>query len=270
MPRSRRNASTWAALNPRATEGDYSHARATAKEVAREEMRAGARAVVLAGSWARGDAHRCSDIDLWVIGPRRGSKVLLRNGFLVCLSRTTATAERRSLNEPRRIGGVVPGWRHAIPLYDPRAIARRLKAEAEQFRWERIGPKCDRWVAESLVGWAEEAIKLVRALAEGRLRMASVQRNLLVDSLGFVMATHRRQFWDSENEFWERVGASIGGRWGAAQRASLGGDDLDLAASCAAALDLYAETARVTRSLLNPRQESVVLHACRAIGHPLP
>lgn len=263
-PRSR-----WADLNPRATPAEYARARSVARSVAREYASGGATAVLWAGSWVRGDAHHGSDIDLWVLGARRGAEVRWRPPFMVCVSRTTAAAERKKLCDPRRLGGTVPGWRRARALYDPAGEAARLKSEAHSFRWTRIARRCDRWVAQSVVDWAEEAIKLVRALSEGQLQTACVQRNLLADALGFVMSIHARKFWDSENGFWERLGREVGGRWESAQRTALLGGPGHPERSCAAALTLYVETVRRTRRVLGPEQASIVAHACELIGQPL-
>ena len=258
----------WVDLNPRARPADYRRARRVAESVAPEYARRGARAVVFAGSWVRGDAHRASDIDLWVLGSRRSTEMLWRPPFMVSVNRTTEATERRRLRDPARMGGSVPGWRVATPLYDPHGTAAGLKSEARRFRWQDVTTRCDRWVARSLVEWAEEAVKLVRAMAEGELQTAAVQRNLLADGLGLTTAIHRRLFWDSENGFWERLGEAMGGRWQHAQRRALG-EGTDLVRSVEAALDLYRETALEAWECLDRDEQSIVAHACRVMGHPI-
>jgi hypothetical protein len=267
MPTRTTPTSRWSTLNPRATVAERRKAHAVARVVAGEYAARGAQAVVLAGSWARGDAHRGSDLDLWVLGRGKATETLWRYPFMVCVSRTTPGLERRRFRDPRRIGGSVPGWRLALPLYDPKGLAAGLKREAVAFRWEEVAGRCDRWVASSVVEWAEEAVKLVRALAEGHLLTACVQRNLLADALGFVMAVHRRVFWDSENQFWERIGDAVGGAWQSAQRTALGAGASDPTRSCTAALALYFETARTVWPLLGDEQRSLVAHAGEIIGH---
>jgi Nucleotidyltransferase domain len=253
-------------LDPPATAADYRGARRVAAATAREYIRRGATAVVLGGSWARGDAHRESDVDLWVFGLRPGSDVLWRAPFMVTVDRRTEAGERRKLRTPPFVGGSVPGWRVARPLYDPRGVARRLKTEARRFRWASITPTCDRWVAGQVVGWAEEAIKLVRALATGNDATAAVQRDLLADRLGFVLAIHRRMFWDSENESWERIARAVDGEWARAERGALGIPEARLEESCRAALRLYALTASAVRTTLNAEQRAIVSHTLGVIG----
>ncbi|MFZ0698644.1 MAG: nucleotidyltransferase domain-containing protein [Thermoplasmata archaeon] len=225
--------------------------------------------MVLGGSWARGDAHRESDIDLWTFGLRSENEVLWRPPFMVTVSKTSYRRERTKLRTPPYIGGSVPGWKVALPLYDPEGIARRLKSEARRFRWPPVSKKCDRWVAQQIVGWAEEAVKLVRALATGNDATAAVQRNLLADQLGFVMAIYRRMFWDSENESWERIGREVGGDWAAAQRLALGIPRASLEQSCSAALSVYALTATMVWKCLNTQQRAIVANTCRVAGLPL-
>jgi hypothetical protein len=259
----------WNALDPPASFADKKRARAVVDTLASSFAKRGAKAVVLGGSWARGDPHCESDIDLWVFGLRAGSEILWRDSFVVTVGKTTEPAERRKLRTPPYVGGSVPGWRVATPIHDPQGIARRLKSEARAFRWERISQTCDRWVARQTVGWGEEAIKLVRALATRNDATAAVQRNLLGDYLGFVMAIHRRMFWDSENEFWERIGRRVGGEWARAQRTALGVPAASLEQSCRAALSLYALIARTVWKVLSPEQRAIVSHVCRVGGVPL-
>jgi Nucleotidyltransferase domain len=261
-----RSGDYWHARNPPASSADSRRARRVADALVPSLVRAGAKAVVLGGSWARGDAHRESDIDLWVIGARSGVDVRWRDPFMITIKRTTVAAERKKLRTPPYLGGSVPGWRIGIPLYDPQHLAHQLKSEARAFRWGRVSRLCDRWVAEQTVGWAEEAIKLVRALATRNYATAAVQRNLLSEHLGFILAIHRRMFWDSENEFWERIGRSVGGEWARAQRKALGIPSVGLELSCRASLSLYALTARAVWDVLRPEQRAIVSNACRVAG----
>lgn len=187
---------------------------------------------------------------------------------MVTLTRTSEASERRRLRTPPFVGGSVPGWQVAVPLYDPHGIAKRLGSYAREFRWEGIASRCDRWVAEQLVGWAEEVVKMVRALAVGDAATAAVQRNLLADHLGFVMAIQRRQFWDSENGSWERIVRRVGGTWSRAQRGALGlqRGRAGLEDTCRAALALYTYTAEAGSRTLSVEQRRIVAHACRVAG----
>jgi len=259
---------SWRVRNPPATVADQRRARVVFDAFARRFADEGAVAVVLGGSWARGEAHRASDIDLWVLGHRYGRRTLLRDGFPVNIERTTERIERRRFRDPRRVGGCVPGWRSALVVHDPHGVAAKLVAEARAFRWSSIAAQCDRWVAEEITGWGEEAVKLVRALGEGQLETAAVQRNLLANRLAVVMAVHHRILWGSENGMWERVGARVGGPWQRAQRSALGASRGGFEASCRAALDLYGLTADAVRETLSDEQAGIVAHVRQVVGSP--
>lgn len=248
-------------LNPTAGPGEYAAVRRLARAEADVERERGASAVVLAGSWARGDAHRGSDVDLWAIGRTRGHDFRMVNGHIVSISRKTTTELRGELRSPRWAGIVVPAWRSARILSDPRGVAHRLQTQARRFRWDAIGPQCDRYVAASIVEWAEEAVKLTRLWADGRRESAAVQRNLLVNAMAGLLAIDRRLLY-SENELWERIGQGMGPAWHRLQSRALalGGESIEV--SCRAALHLYRVTAEALDPRLTARQRRVVEAAC--------
>lgn len=260
----------WSRLNPAATVEDQLRARQVFDGLAARLADRGALAVVLGGSWSRGEAHRASDIDVWVLGHRYGQTTLFREGFPIHIERTTSRIERARFRDPRRAGGCVPGWRAALPVYDPHGLAARLQEEARRFRWSAIGRACDRWVSDQVSGWAEEALKLVRALGEGHRETAAAQRNLLANGLVFVMAVHRRILWGSENGAWERAGRRVGGRWRVTQRAALGLDAVDFVSSARAALELYLRTAEAVRPVLRPEAVQAVEHVRGVLAGPTP
>jgi predicted nucleotidyltransferase len=248
----------WRAVDPPATVADQLRARGVFDALARSFAQRGATAVVLAGSWARGEAHRFSDIDLWVLGRRAGRRTLFRDGFHVHITRTTASAELRRFTEPLRVGPTVAGWRSAFLVYDPHRVAAKLQREARRFRWSRLAPRCDRWVAGEVTELAEEAIKLIRAVGDGHASTAAVQRNLLAHQLTVIMAVHRRLLWATDTELWERVGPRMGRAWHTAQRAALAVPRGEVVGSGRAALELYRLTSDAVRRTLDPEQARAV------------
>jgi len=240
-----------------------------ASRLASEVDPTGKAAILLAGSWARGDAHEASDIDLWVVGKKRGNRVLEREGRMVCVSYTTAAEARREMRTPRRLDGAVPGWRNARILRDPRGVAATLKREARAFRWTPVRLARDTYVADQLVGWAEEVAKLLRELATGERETASVQRNLLANHMAFLRLLAAERLWGTENGMWEDAARRFGREFRSAQRSALGTDGGTWQESCEGALRLYSLTARANLSLLRGEKRRIVLAACRRAGYPV-
>ena len=229
----------------------------------------GAEGVVLFGSRVRGDAYKESDIDIHAIG--RGSRHKLERfqGFLISVSWATGRSYREAFRSPGKVGGVISPWRGAKIIYDPKGIAESLKREAQEWRWELLGARADKWVAEELTGWAEEVHKLVGNLELGQRESAAVQRSLLAIHLARILATHHRILYDSENQLWSVVSAKMGSKWAKVQSAALGEDDENFVDTCSAALQLFALAANDVRCVLDDRQFRVIAHACEIAGYPL-
>lgn len=245
---------------------DRAAALRVARELARELPAEGAKAVVLFGSWARGDAYPESDLDIGALGPGPAYRLERRRGFLVSVSWRTPVGWRREFRDPASVGGAIPGWRRAKILHDPRGIAAKLKAEARAWSWARLGKRPDAWVAEELTGWAEEVHRLIGGLSLGRVQAAAVQRSVLALRLATVLAVRHRILYDSENRLWDLVAAEMGPRWRRAQAKALGVRRVGFLEGCDAALELFALAAEDVEPLLDHRQRAVVAHACKLIA----
>jgi nucleotidyltransferase-like protein len=240
-----------------------------ARQLARELDPSGRAAVLLAGSWVRGEARQGSDIDLWVVGRREADVVLERGGRQVSVHYCTAAAERRALRSPARLGGAVPGWRQARILSDPKGVAARLKREAHRFRWSSVRGARDAYVADQLAGWAEEVVKLLRALETDERETASVQRNLLANRMAMLRALEFELLWGTENGLWERTAKLAGPAFRSAQQAALGTDEGSWREGCEGALRLYALSARANLGILRGEKRRIVTAACRRAGYPI-
>jgi hypothetical protein len=237
--------------------------------ISRELTEKGAEAVILTGSFARSTAHKESDLDIHAIGKGTHYRLERRQGFLVSISWSTAKQERRAFKDPSRAGGIIPAWRNAIILSDPRGIAKNLKQEAILWKWNSLGKSAEKWVAEDITGWAEEVHKLLGNLQLGRFTVAAVQRSLLAISMAKILSVDHRILYDTENQLWDLVSKKMGKEWEHLQRASLGEGDQSFEDTCEAALQLFAATALEVKRLLDKRQYDVVAHACRIAGYPL-
>jgi hypothetical protein len=116
-----------------------------------------------------------------------------------------------------------------------------------------------------MVTWGEEAVKIVNSMARGEPDTAAVQRNLLAESLVFVVAVHRRIVWVTDNGLWDRLGREEGSHWWNAQRRALALHGETLEQSAEAALELYALTASRVRPVLLPSELATIERVCTII-----
>jgi hypothetical protein len=225
--------------------------RAIAGALVPELVAAGAVAVVLTGSHARGEAGEGSDVDVVVVG--QGPEYLLdvREGVLIAQSWSTEADHRRHMDSPHEAGAYVPGWRDAVILHDPDGVAAGLQRNAADWTWDSIGDRADAYVTKEVTGLAEEVAKLRAALAVGRPLTAAVQRDLLAVRLARIMAVHLRLLYGSENGLHELVAERMGDNWRRAQEAAFAADH-------EAAIRLYRMAAGVVAPLLDVRQRAVV------------
>jgi predicted nucleotidyltransferase len=230
----------------------------TVERLARSLAEQGAQAVALVGSRATGEATAESDLDLALVGKGPHYRLEAHDGLLVSLGWAPAEEQRRRLYDPASLATHVPGWRQAVPLHDPEGVAAEIKREALAWRWELVAESCDRWVAESLTGYAEEVRKLEAALLRGERTKAAVQRSVLALRLPALLALHRRILYGSENRLWSLVARELGSEWDDAQSAALGLGGESLESSCEAAVRLFCLAVDKVRPLLDRRQLAVV------------
>jgi predicted nucleotidyltransferase len=255
--------------NPPANPAEIADALRVARQVADEIDPRRRKTIVLVGSWARGDAHSESDIDLWVIGRRVGDVMFERDSRQVSVRYATAAGDRRAMRSPPRLGGAIPGWRSARVLRDPKGVAAKLRSEARRFRWRSVRQDCRTYIADQLVGWAQHVAKLLRALETGESETASVQRGLIANRMALLRSLEFEYLWGTENGLWERVASRAGPAFLEAQKAALGTRGAGWRASCEGALRLYSITAQANLGLLRGENRRIVERICRQAGYPV-
>lgn len=238
------------------------------RRIATDLTSQGARAVVLVGSHARGDATPESDVDLLVVGQGPGYQLSLRETRLIAVSWHTQDQQRQRFMDPATAVTDIPGWRSGLILKDCDGIGDGLRREAMNWSWDRIADNARRWVAAELTGYAEEVHKLVAALRYARPRMAAVQRSLLALHLPIVLAVHFRTLCASENEIWDTIADQMGEQWRARQDRALGLDGRGGPDSSLAALELYCQAVSTTDHLFDDRERDVITETV-AIAHNL-
>ncbi len=238
------------------------NALALAGEIADTLVLDGAAAVVLMGSFARGDAGPFSDLDLLAIGEGPSYLLEQHEGQLIAISWSNLDEINATFAKPERAGYLVQGWRDARILRDPEGIAARIQQHAQAWGWSHL-VECaaDRSVAEEICGLAEEVHKLVGLLASGNLSGAAVQRSILSYRIGTILAVHLRLLYATENELWNLVGERLDGEWESVQARALGLGDEDFRTTCSGALQLYRLAVALVHPLFDERQKKVVDHA---------
>jgi Nucleotidyltransferase domain len=219
----------------------------------------GAKATLLTGSHARGDARPDSDVDLLAVGEGPEGWMEMVDGRLVGVYWWTADEVRRRLADPGEALLTVRAWRDAVVLHDPTGVGTELQREAREWSWEKIEREADAWVADKLVVWSEYLPKLMAAVEAERLLDAAALRSQLTTQVAELFAVRRRLTEESENGFWETVADAGGPQWRSALERALRGSD-----GAEAAIDLFQLLRDEVSELLDDRQREVVDYALRA------
>lgn len=229
-------------------------------------------AVALAGSYARGDATRWSDVDIirytetLPTTSEERYTLAIHDGRLVSLTTTTIAAKQAEMTRPEEAIFVVPGLRQARILYDPTGALAALHQQARDFAWEPLRvAAANAHASETVMGDAEEVHKLLGALSrrdESAIRYATLG---LVLGLTRAVAVGRCVLIESENSYFRQVqdAAGVDSAWTRYHRIAAGfvaGASRLAPATAAgiAALHLYRETAHLLLSLLLPRHLPVI------------
>ena len=228
-------------------------------------------ALLLVGSYARGEACRSSDIDL-----ARHVAADVEHGAIVCsideagrmvtVKTLCAARQAAALTDPGAAVWQVPTLRDAVILFDRDGTAAGLIDRARTFSWDDLSEAADRHVAAEVAAYAEEALKISGGLAAGRPGQIVYGVMGLVLGLADVMAVHRRVFVTSENRVFDIALEAMSDRpaWCDAFRRAVGYDNAGPRARGRAALTLYDETVSLVDDLFAADQRAVADIALRA------
>lgn len=222
----------------------------------------------LSGSFARGEAHRYSDVDLirYLRGePADGYFVRYVEGKLVSVTTVTIEQKRGEMHKPGSAIWVVSALRRMRILLDKDGALAKLQLEAELFEWDR--EQAEAHASDYLAGCAEEAHKLMHGLERGDEGATAYATMGMVLSLAHTMAVANMLLITSENSYFREVGTAVGtnSAWTQQMRQALGwGETSTIQARALAALRLFRETARVIEPILRP-EDKTVIDTCRTI-----
>lgn len=218
-------------------------------------------AIVLVGSQARGTATAFSDFDLICLGDGPEYELDVFDVGIVAFQFGSKERHRSLMFDPSQCAQVVPAWRDAVILFDPRGDAAFLQDQAMRWDWEDVFGSVQLWATERVVGLAEELMKMLAALDSGAIAMARVQASLLAIHLTPLMNTVARHLYKSENELWSD--SSQNPPWHELLSIAVGATDISPIRSCEAALDMYAQAVEMTEAWMDVRQRSV----CAFVQH---
>jgi hypothetical protein len=229
----------------------------------------------LAGSHARGDATRYSDIDLlrFVSAEADVQKFVQRYVDGVLLSLTTYSVERKraDMRLPEEAVWVVPTMRRMRILLDKRGEMAQLQLEAELFEWATVQAAAQQHISADFVGWAEEVHKILSGLVRRDESALAYGTLSLIYGMVRIMSLARGVLIVSENTYFREVGEAVGADsdWMRYLERTLGvgsASTVDMRAN--AALALYRETVRLIEPIIEPLlppEQLDVVRTCAAL-----
>ncbi len=242
----------------------------------------GVRAIALMGSHARGDAGPFSDVDLVCLTapgvealPGEGSHLV--EGRLVVVSRVGPAQVEEWFTRPEITVQVLAGVRRARPLLDREGAFAAVQARALSFTWDReFQRKADAQASRELVGWIEEVHKGLEGLRRGDVGRMLHGRFGCTWGLARVMCVQRGILLTGDNTLYDEVTAAIGrtSAWSRLLRTAYGiaredGQPPTLPEQVIAGLRLYALTARLIATAIQPQDAPLVAHTVGLIEQTL-
>jgi Nucleotidyltransferase domain len=240
----------------------------------------GLHALVLMGSYARGDAGPYSDIDVvrFTDGTElAGAGSSLDDGHLVVVSNVTPEQVERWFSEPEAATDTIMGVRSAQALLDRDGNFAGIQRRAQAFEWDQaMQERANHWASAMLVGWIEEVHKGLAGLQRndnGRLLNA---RHGLSWGLSRVMKVQRGVLISGDNAFYDEVAQAMGqqSEWVRLHRTAFGieseeGQAPTLSEQVRAGLRLYILTAELLALVLQTEDRPLITHTIQLIREML-
>jgi len=249
------------------------------KAVAKQFDHANARAVVLMGSYSRGEAGPFSDVDLVRFTRDEKSALAgkgshLLNGRLVVVSDVTPSQVEAGFTQPEVAVEVIQGLRSGQALLDREGFFVTLQQRAHDFTWdEALQEKANRWASRQMVGWIEEVHKGLEGLRSddaGRMLHANFGCSW---GLLRVMCVQRGVLLSGDNALFKEVTGSIGQdtEWTRLCQAVYGADNAPstLRDRVVVGLQLYVLTAEMIEDVLQAEDAPLVMETAELISNAM-
>lgn len=237
-------------------------------------------AIVLSGSYARGDATPYSDVDL-ILFVREPDQVepkrfLYRGGYLVSIATNTISHYHQSFTIPEQAIFSVPNMREAHILLDKEEAFSELQCKAREFIWEPLQPSANIYADTILMEYIEYTYKILRALFIGdELALSEMIAELLI-AVTDALAVQRGVLVAGGNTYFLQAqeAAGVDSQWTLYHRLAAGvdmgsGQTHTLEARGFAALRLYQETAKLLQTAIRAAHWEVVEQAMKVVNEAL-
>ena len=239
--------------------------------LARQFDQPGVKAIVLMGSYARGNPGVFSDVDLVRFTDEQSttpsdSESHLIDGRLVVVSNVGPKDVEKWFTRPEAAVNVIAGIRSARPLIDRDGAFATIQARAYAFEWDAAMQKrANVWAGEQLVGWIEEVHKGLQGLQSDDIGRLLNARFGLSWGLSNVVKTQRGILISGDNAFYDEIAEAIGrdSKWTALRKIAYGiedefGNAPTLRRQVVAGLRLYVETVRLLKDALHPGHKPLI------------
>jgi hypothetical protein len=240
----------------------------------------GVRALVLMGSYARGDAAPSSDIDFVRFAneaelPDAGSYLI--DGHLVVVSTVTPGQVERWFSEPEAVTDTIMGVRSAQALLDRDGYFAEIQVRARAFAWgQAMQERANQRASAMLVGWIEEVHKGLAGLQRNDVGRLLNARHGLSWGLGRVMKVQRGVLLSGDNAFYNEVNQAMGqqSEWVQLLRTAFGieseeGKAPTLSEQVRSGLRLYILTAELLAPVLRTEDRPLITHTIQLIRKAL-
>ena len=241
--------------------------------IAKRYRSTGVLAIVLMGSFARGDSGPYSDVDIVRFRDsdlkRESVETHLIDEQFVVVSDVGPAKVSEWFSKPEEATTSIAGLRAARPLWDPNAHFEGIKNRAIAFVWDaEMQDKADAYASEAMVGWIEEAQKGLEGLRRHDIGRMLNARYGLSWGLTKVMRVQRGVLISGDNASYSEVLADIGTEsvWAELSRHAFGLTGLPLSDQVKAGLRLYVETARMLDDIVREGDRLLVREVIRRIN----
>jgi len=227
-------------------------------------------AMVLVGSYARGDATPYSDVDVIRFVREESDRAqqklyTYRDGRLLGIVTRTLAHYREGFTVPERAIFEVPSIREAQILVEKDEAFRVLQQEARAFVWEPLQAAANDYASTVMMEYTEYVQKILRALLLGdELALSEMILDLLA-AVTFAVDVQRGILAASGNSYFRQVYESVGldAAWTRYHRFIAGivsgtTERVTTQARGVAALHLYRETVQLLRPAFHPLHRDVI------------